>query len=140
MFTQLEYSYKKKLAVALSVWLFCLSAAFLAAGQTPTPDPNAGQDVRPENLAGVPDVAQDFRAEGSALPDLGRIGVDMLSQKPLALQEAIVRALENNKDIEVSRQNVRIAEFDLRSARGFYDPRIAGQSYFEQSRTPVWLR
>jgi outer membrane protein TolC len=33
-------------------------------------------------------------------------------------------ALENNKDIEVTRQNVRIAEFDLQAARGVYEPRI----------------
>jgi outer membrane protein len=47
-----------------------------------------------------------------------------------------VMALENNKDIEVSRQNVRIAEFDLQSADGFYEPRFTGQTLYERATTP----
>jgi len=136
MFTQLENSYRKKFAGALSAWLICLLAVLSAAGQTPTPDPNAGQDVRPENLAGVPEVAKDFKSENPALPDLGRVGVDMMSQKPLALQEAIVRALENNKDIEVSRKDVKIAEFDLTAARGIFTPTLTGIAYFEKAKSP----
>ena len=70
------------------------------------------------------------------MPDLGRVGVDMMQQRPLSLKEAIVLALENNKDIEVSRQNVRIAEFDFQAANGFYEPRLTGQTYFERATTP----
>jgi HAE1 family hydrophobic/amphiphilic exporter-1 len=46
-------------------------------------------------------------------------------------------ALLNNKDIEVARQNVRGAEFDLLGARGIYDPRFSSLSYYERSVTPV---
>jgi HAE1 family hydrophobic/amphiphilic exporter-1 len=70
------------------------------------------------------------------LAELGLIGVDLMRQKPLTLKEAIVLALENNKDIEVSRQNVRIAEFDLRAASGFYEPRFVGTSLYERATTP----
>ena len=41
---------------------------------------------------------------------------------PLSLVETIRLALENNNDIEVSRDNVRIAETTLRSLQGVYDP------------------
>ena len=87
-----------------------------AAAQAPTPTPPAddAQRVRPEKLEGVPEIAPQYRQDDKSLPDLGRVGVDMLKQRPLSIKEAIALALENNKDIEVSRQNVRVAEFDLR--------------------------
>ncbi len=71
-----------------------------------------------EVLPAVPEIAPDFRAANRPLPELGRVGVDMAEQRPLALREALEMALANNKEIEVSRQNVRIAEFDLLGARG----------------------
>ncbi|MEO7657995.1 MAG: TolC family protein, partial [Pyrinomonadaceae bacterium] len=54
----------------------------------------------------------------------------------LTLREAIELALENNRDIEVSRKSATIAEFDLRAARGFYQPRLSGQLYYDRSTTP----
>ena len=134
------------------LYLFILILTLGAFGEvraqdaTPSPSPSPSptvqpkvddkQNVQPENLKGVPSVAPDYKQEDTSLPDLGRVGVDMLAQKPLALKEAITLALENNKDIEVTRQNVRIAEFDLQSSRGFYDPRLSGQTYYERSTTP----
>jgi HAE1 family hydrophobic/amphiphilic exporter-1 len=59
----------------------------------------------------------------------------MTAQRPLTVREAIAMALDNNKDIEVTRQNVRIAEFDLKAARGVYEPRFSGQTYYE--RAPI---
>jgi outer membrane protein len=55
------------------------------------------------------------------VPDLTRTGVAG-GLLPLSLNEAIRLALENNNDIEVSRDNVRIAETTLRSLQGVYDP------------------
>lgn len=69
-------------------------------------------------------------------PTLSRIGVDVTAQRPLSLAEAIELALGNGKDVTVSRQSRRIAEFDLRAARGAYDPRIAGQTYFDSTKVP----
>src|SRR5688572_25181278 len=109
---------------------------------TPTPTPAAvnpvddKQNVQPENLTGVPQIAPDYESKDKTLPDLGRVGVDMMDQKPISLKEAITLALENNKDIEVTRQNVRIAEFELQSARGFYEPRFAGQTFYERATVP----
>ncbi|REJ75237.1 MAG: TolC family protein [Acidobacteria bacterium] len=107
--------------------------AISVSAQTANPTPD---EVKPENLAPVPEVAPGFEANDAKLPDLGRVGVDLMSQKPLALQEAIVRALENNKDIEVSRKDVRIAEFDLTASKGFFTPTLSGTAYYERSKTP----
>lgn len=91
----------------------------------------------PELLPNVPQIAPNFRANPNvALPEIGRVGVDMADARPLSLREAIALALENNKDIEVARQNVRLAEFDLESARGIYDPRLSSLSYYEKTETP----
>ncbi|MBA3323201.1 MAG: TolC family protein [Pyrinomonadaceae bacterium] len=84
----------------------------------------------------VPPVAPDFRAAPGPLPELNRVGVDMAEQRPLSLREAITLALKNGKDIEVARDNVRAAEFDLLGARGVFDPRFSSFSYYERSETP----
>ena len=108
---------------------------------TPTPvvvlpPVNDTQKVRPEDLRGVPQVAVNYTAPVSGLPDLGRVGVNMTDQRSMTLQDVLTLALENNKDIEVTRQNIRIAEFDLKSARGVYEPRFAGQTYYERAPIP----
>jgi HAE1 family hydrophobic/amphiphilic exporter-1 len=41
---------------------------------------------------------------------------------PLTLQDAIRRALESNNDIEIERNNVRLAETTLQSLEGVYQP------------------
>jgi outer membrane protein TolC len=130
---------------SLFAFIFALLIATSSAyAQDPTPSPTATppvedvQPVAPEKLQGVPPIAPDYRSDDRSLPDLGRVGVDLTDQKSLTLNEAISLALENNKDIEVTRKNVRIAEFDLRAARGAYEPRFSGQTYYERAKTPVF--
>lgn len=133
----------KKYLFALIVSVLAVGAAF---GQTPAPTPtpspggsptvNDRQEVTPEKLQGVPAIAPNYSSEDRNLPDLGRVGVDMADQRSLTLSEAITLALENNKDIEVTRKNVKIAEYDLLAARGVYEPRFRGQTYYERATTP----
>src|ERR1041384_4313206 len=85
----------------------------------------------------VPTVAPDYRAPQKPLPELNRVGVDMNRQHPLSLRESLSMALENNKDIEMARENVRIAEFDLRGAQGLYDPRLSTQAFYERTASPI---
>lgn len=85
----------------------------------------------------VPPVAPDFKAPQKPLPELKRVGVDMNQQRPLALREALAMALENNKDIEVARENVRIAEFDYLGAQGAYDPHFTTQAFYERIESPI---
>ncbi|MBV8857635.1 MAG: TolC family protein [Acidobacteria bacterium] len=92
----------------------------------------------PDAQLNVPQVAPDFKADEAApFPALERVGVDMGEQRALSVQEVIALALENNKDIEVARQNVRAAEFDLQAARGVYDPRFQTNSYYERTEQPA---
>src|SRR5215207_2444111 len=85
----------------------------------------------------VPTIAPNYRALQKPLPELNRVGVDMNRQRPLALREALSMALENNKDIEVARENVRIAEFDLLGAQGLYDPKLSTQAFYERTESPI---
>src|SRR5689334_7248929 len=55
------------------------------------------------------------------VPSLNRLGVGS-ETVPLSLNEAIKRALENNNDIEVARDDVRFAETQLRALEGIFDP------------------
>ena len=114
---------------------FIVGAPSGVSAQQPSPSPSADpaqiQQIR------VPPVAPDFRAEQKPLPELNRVGVDMNRQHPLALREAISLALENNKDIEVARENVRIAEFDLLGAQGIYDPRLVTGAFYERAESPI---
>ena len=71
------------------------------------------------------------------MPELNRVGVDMDRQRPLSLRDALSQALENNKDIQVARENVRIAEFNLLGAQGVYDPRITTSAFYERVESPV---
>ena len=92
---------------------------------------------RVESALTVPPIAPDFHPEQKPLPELGRVGVEVDRQRPLALREALALALENNKDIELARDNVKIAEFDLLGSRGAYDPRFSSSSYFERIESPI---
>lgn len=74
--------------------------------------------------------------ETKSSPDVSRVGVDVLSQRPMTLAEVIELALANSKDITVSREAVKGAKFDVTAARGAYDPRLGGQTYFDQTKTP----
>lgn len=84
-----------------------------------------------------PPVAPSFEAPIRPLPNADRVGVDLMNQLPLTLEEAIEMALRNNNNIDVSRNDVQIAEFNLRSAEGIYDPIIASENYYESATTPV---
>ncbi len=50
-----------------------------------------------------------------------RVGVQNSDTLPLTLDEAIRKALQNNNNIEISRDDVRFQETQIRSIRGFYD-------------------
>jgi len=56
------------------------------------------------------------------LPDLTRVGVLSSNVLPLSLNDAIRKTLQNNNDIEVSRDEVRVAEQQLFSLQGVYQP------------------
>ncbi|HEV2668641.1 MAG TPA: TolC family protein, partial [Blastocatellia bacterium] len=66
-----------------------------------------------------------------------RIGVNPSKRVMLTLRDAMSMALENNRDIEVERLNVQMSGFDLRAARGFYDPNLATTLYYDHRAIPA---
>ncbi|PYS81434.1 MAG: hypothetical protein DMF70_09275, partial [Acidobacteria bacterium] len=99
----------------LALLLFTAGAGAMAQTPSPTPPdlvPQAMpvlQEPRPPNF---PDVPQQTVPP---LPDLTRLGVLSSNVLALSVNDAIRRALQNNNDIEVARDDVRVAEQRLRA-------------------------
>lgn len=115
-----------KFGYALLISFFALAAISFRA-QVPAPSP--------ETIT-VPAIASDYRSDDRLLPELGRVGVDIADQQMLTLREAIELALQNNRDIEISRKTVTMAEFDLKATRGAFQARLTGQAYYDRTTAP----
>jgi outer membrane protein TolC len=110
------------------------------AGVPQTPGQNVGTSggVAPAELpTEPPPVAPNFEAPLRPLPSAERVGVDMSEQAALSLNDAIALALQNNNDIDASRIDVQVAEYNLTAARGVYDPVFSSESYYESRTTPT---
>ena len=70
------------------------------------------------------------------LPNLSRLGVGG-NTLALSLNDAIKKALENNNDIEVAKDDVRFAETQLRSLEGIFDPIFGITPQIDKRITPV---
>lgn len=144
--TELRTFQKSCISHFVLTFAFGLMFAVGISAQTPTPTvqptPQNPQTVPtptppvelPQN---VPPIEPNFESPNRPLPSAERVGVDVSEQTPMTLNEAIALALENNTDIETSRIDVQISEFDLTAARGVYDPRLTGESFFQRSTTPT---
>jgi outer membrane protein TolC len=109
-------------------------------GTTQTPGQNVGVSpgAAPAELpAEPPPIAPNYEAPQRPLPSAERVGVDVAEQYPLALNDAIRMALKNSNDIDESRVDVQIAEYNLRAARGVYDPLASSTDYYERATTPT---
>ena len=71
------------------------------------------------------------------IPNMTRLGVTSDNTLTLTLNEAIKRALENNNDIEVARDDVRFAETQLRALNGVYDFFYTINPRYTKSTEPV---
>src|SRR5689334_9191503 len=93
----------------------------------PTPVPGApvvpGGETQPDVNGPIREpVIPQFQAKPiPPPPSLDRLGVGSENLQ-LTLNDAIKRALENNNDIEVARDDVRFAETQLRALEGVFDP------------------
>lgn len=116
--------------------LFCL--AMFCSAQTPSQKVDTMPQVpRAESADEPPPVAPDFKAPARPLPSTERVGVDLTNQLTLTLEDAIEMALTNNNDIEASRKQIEIAEYNVKSLKSVYDPRITSENFYESATTPV---
>jgi HAE1 family hydrophobic/amphiphilic exporter-1 len=68
-------------------------------------------------------------------PVMTRVGVQTADTLPLSLDEAIRRALENNNDIEITRDDVRFQETQIRGILGSYDPILTVSPTYTRNST-----
>jgi len=83
------------------------------------------------------DNPQSATSDGRNPQSEVRVGVNPSKRMTLTLRDAMSMALDNNRDIEVERLNVRMNEFDVRAAQGFYDPSLATTLYYDRSLIPA---
>jgi len=74
------------------------------------------------------------------MPNLTRLGVTSDNVLTLSLNDAVKRALENNNDIEIARDDVRFAETQLRSLEGVYDPLLSFTPQIDKRDSPQTSR
>lgn len=98
---------------------------------TPAPDTQPIQDPVDPNFPVVE------RRPLPPMPNMTRLGVTSDNTVPLSLNDAVRRALQNNNDIEVARDDVRFAETQLRSLEGIFDPIFSITPQIDRRITPV---
>jgi outer membrane protein len=111
--------------------------------QTPstiTPQGSPLPDASPTTPGATPNdpiFPQAERRPVPPMPSLVRLGVQSSNTIALTLNEAIRRALANNNEIEVARNDVRFAESVLRGLEGVYDPVLQFRPEIDNSVRPV---
>ena len=92
-------------------------------GATPVPQQPAGTVPGGDTQEPIrePNIPQFQARPLPPVPSMTRLGVGT-ETVTLTLNDAIKRALENNNDIEVARDDVRFAETQLRALEGIFDP------------------
>jgi HAE1 family hydrophobic/amphiphilic exporter-1 len=108
--------------------------------QTPVPGATPGTTQPPaggEPLGPVRDpIIPAFQTRPlPPVPSLQRLGVGT-DTLPISLNDAIKRALENNNDIEVARDDVRFAETQLRALEGIFDPVFSITPQYDKRISP----
>ena len=108
-----------------------------APGQTPAPTPTTGEPLpaAPQEPLREPTIPPFQPRPLPPVPSLNRLGVGT-EQIQVSLNDAIKRALENNNDIEVARDDVRIAETQLRALEGVFDPVFAITPTYDKRIAP----
>src|SRR5262245_39663790 len=95
-------------------------------------------------------VAQDPPAQQSTTIDtksivarpipLRTVGLEPGKVKKWSLRDAIMTALDNNVEIDLERENVRMMQYDLIAAQGYYDPTATSTMLYNKSITPTSSR
>ena len=99
---------------------FCLLSAAGAQAQTPIPSTQT-----------APIQAPDIKPR--AIPQR-TVGIDPNKVLSWSLRDAVLTALERNVDIQMERENVRLAEYDLYAVRGVYDPSFTSTLSYSPQR------
>lgn len=115
-----------KIPCGKSILLAQVLAVFSIAGAQgiPTADQVVAKVTRGTVEAKTDDAETEKKSKSLTFerPDLTRVGVQTANTVPLSLDDAVRRALQNNNSIEITRDDVRFQETQIRSIVGAYDP------------------
>jgi HAE1 family hydrophobic/amphiphilic exporter-1 len=119
--------------------LFVTAMSLAALAQTPSPTPVRPLAQPAPTATPVADPTfPDLKPQPlPPMPDLRRVGIVSSNVLSLSLNDTIRRALQNNNDIEVARDDVRVAEQRLKGLYGFYDPVFSITPTIDQRISPV---
>jgi outer membrane protein len=102
------------------------------------------------SLVSMPAAAQDTQATQSSPIDTKDIVARPIPQRTVGLEpgkivkwtlrDAILAAYEKNVDIELEKENVRMMQYDLIAAQGFYDPTMTSSILYNKSAQPTTFR
>jgi HAE1 family hydrophobic/amphiphilic exporter-1 len=114
------------------------------------PSPAGTPELTPQTPEITPDTTTQEPSEPSfptinpkplpPMPNMSRLGVTSDNTLTLSLNDAIKRALENNNDIEIARDDVRYSETQLRSMEGVYDPLLSFTPQIDKRISPQTSR
>jgi outer membrane protein len=117
------------------------------SGQQPPPQAPPGSVVAPTTQPTTTDPLQQEPPQPNfpspqaqplpPMPDLTRVGIIHSNILTLSMNDAIRKALQNNNDIEIARDDVRFAETRLHSLEGFYDPTFSVTPTYDKRVNPV---
>lgn len=114
---------RKLLFFTIIAFAFTLGTADIMAQGEPVArnfvEPTA-TEVKSSPALMTPPAARDFGALSRT--NLTRVGVDSAQTLSLTMDDAIRKALENNNSIELTRDDVRFQETEIRRVLGLYDP------------------
>jgi HAE1 family hydrophobic/amphiphilic exporter-1 len=108
---------------------YALAAVLALTGTMPAWAQDA---AKPQEAAQLPPVSRPLPTRTS--------GLDPNKSVRWSLRDAILAALENNVDIELERENVRLAQYDITSAQGVYDPLTTSRLLYNAAQRPNTFR
>jgi outer membrane protein len=104
--------------------------------QAPIPTPSPSPESVPVEEPAPPVFPTVEQKPLPPMPNMTRLGVTSDNTLTLSLNDAVKRALENNSDIEIARDDVRFAETQLRALQGIYDPILSFTPQIDKRITP----
>ncbi|MEP7341879.1 MAG: TolC family protein [Acidobacteriota bacterium] len=116
-----------------------LPAALPARAQDPATTPTQQQQQPATAPAGQQPPPATSNTVSRPIPQRS-VGLEPNKVVRWTLREAVTAALAKNVDIELERENVRLQQYDLIAAQGFYDPAVVSTLQYNRSSTPNSFR
>jgi outer membrane protein len=122
--------------------LVTATATPLLAQNGPTSSSTVAAAQQPQQPATPPNPAQTTGQTSPQTPPLSRpvpdrmVGLEPGKVVRWTMRDAIMAALDKNADIEIERENVKLAQFDLFSAQGIHDPLVSSNIGYNALNQP----